>query len=477
MWKSALGPKARIFFKLSEALVDCVAAPGAPQEEHEQRRVWAVDLPCGPRTGPQPKFYVVATPAVFVHAYLACSHRHAYEVLNSTLGCFLYFDLELGFTSAAQLALAQEAGRCVAATAAVVLAEVAALREPDAPSPPHVDVLTLDAGAVARRLSERLIEEGHKDAAGLIDLAVYGDRRAFRLLGSTKLMDARSRPLQLLDGGGAPLSAADVLASLVAPAIQPPTLPPAAIPNAAQSIGARMQPAPALPRLAKVQRCEGVMACEGRDGPAVAHGRWWPRHTEMPLLDTPRLPHRAIACRLAGKPHEVPAPLEALHGWAAEQLTRFIWGAAVSWRYERASMPAEALLHITGSARGVCAHIERAHTSWNTMVTIDILNGIAWQRCWDQECVRVVSERAYVKARHTLGAVPEGGLPTKPGSHGTQPVIITSLTIENHYDVEYYVYELSALKVEWFRPSAPPRPPRGPGACCAYCGSVADNSR
>ena len=297
MWKSALGPKARIFFKLSEALVDCVAAPGAPQEEHEQRRVWAVDLPCGPRTGPQPKLYVVATPAVFVHAYLACSHRHAYEVLNSTLGCFLYFDLELGFTSAAQLALAQEAGRCVA------------------------------------------------------------------------------------------------------PAIQPPTLPPAAIPNAAQSIGARMQPAPALPRLAKVQRCEGVMACEGRDGPAVAHGRWWPRHTEMPLLDTPRLPHRAIACRLAGKPHEVPAPLEALHGWAAEQLTRFIGGAAVSWRYERASMPAEALLHITGSARGVCAHIERAHTSWNTMVTIDILNGIAWQRCWDQECVRVVSERAYVGRR------------------------------------------------------------------------------
>jgi hypothetical protein len=45
------------------------------------------------------------------------------------------------------------------------------------------------------------------------------------------------------------------------------------------------------------------------------------------------------------------------------------------------------------------------------MVTVDILNGIAWQRCWDQQCVRVVSERAYVKARHTLGAVPEDCLP------------------------------------------------------------------
>jgi hypothetical protein len=446
MWQSALGPKARIFFKLCEALVDCAAAPGAPEEEHEQRRLWAVDLACGPRTGPQPKFFVVATTAVFVGAYLACSHRHAYEVLESTRGCFLYFDLELGFTSAAQLALAQEAGRCVAATAAVVLAELAALREPDAPSPPHFDFLMLDAtrpiegelpgkysahlvcrmwrdgapwllrgpvdaGAVARGVGERLIAKGHPHAAELIDLAVYGDRRAFRLLGSTKLMDARSRPLQQLDGGGAPLSAADVLASLVAPAIQPPILPPATIPSAAQSIGARMRPAPALPRLAKVQRCEGAKACEGRDGPAVAHGRWWPRHTEMPLLDTPRLPHRAIARRLTGKPHEVPAPLKALHGWAAEQLKRFSGGAAVSWRYERASMPAEALLHITGSARGVCAHIERAHTSWKTMVTVDILNGIAWQRCWDQQCVRVVSERAYVKARHTLGAVPEDCLP------------------------------------------------------------------
>jgi hypothetical protein len=35
------------------------------------------------------------------------------KIFDSTLGCFLYFDLELDFTSAAQLALAQEAGCCV----------------------------------------------------------------------------------------------------------------------------------------------------------------------------------------------------------------------------------------------------------------------------------------------------------------------------------------------------------------------------
>ena len=439
-WQQALRPEA-IFFRLSEALDSCAAAI-SPQEDQQQRRVWAVDLACGKSTGPAPKFFVVATPAVFVDTYLACTKpndRHAYEVVESTRGCFLYFDLEQCFTSAAQLAQSQEAGQCVAATAAVVLAELAALREPGALSPLRINVLMLDAtrpiegelagkysahlvcrmwrdgvpwllrgpadaGAVARRVSERLLEEGHTHAAALIDLAVYGDRRPFRLLGSTKLTDARSRPLQLLDGGGAPLSAADVLASLVAPAIQPQTLPPFAIPSAAQSSRPRMRPAPDLTRHAKAPR---------RDG-AVAHGRWWPRHTEMPLLDTPRLPHRTIARRLAGKAHEVPEPLLALYGWATEQLARCSGGAAMSWRYERASSPEEALLHITGDANGVCAHIGREHTSWHVMVTVDILNGLAWQRCWDHRCVRVVAaDGAYVKAKHALGAVPEECLPSR----------------------------------------------------------------
>ena len=80
----------------------------------------------------------------------------------------------------------------------------------------------------------------------------------------------------------------------------------------------------------------------------------------------------------------------------------------MSWRYERASSPEEALLHITGDANGVCAHIGREHTSWHVMVTVDILNGLAWQRCWDHRCVRVVAaDGAYVKAKHALGAVPE----------------------------------------------------------------------
>jgi len=111
-WQQALRPDA-IFFRLSEALDSCAAAV-SPQEDQQQRRVWAVDLACGRSTGPAPKFFVVATPAVFVDAYLAFSDRHAYEVVDSTRGCFLYFDLEQNFWSAAELAQAQEAGRRVA---------------------------------------------------------------------------------------------------------------------------------------------------------------------------------------------------------------------------------------------------------------------------------------------------------------------------------------------------------------------------
>ena len=39
------------------------------------------------------------------------------------------------------------------------------------------------------------------------------------------------------------------------------------------------------------------------------------------------------------------------------------------------------------------------------MVTLDLLNGIGWQRCWDQQCVRTV-RGGYVKARHALGCLP-----------------------------------------------------------------------
>ena len=45
------------------------------------------------------------------------------------------------------------------------------------------------------------------------------------------------------------------------------------------------------------------------------------------------------------------------------------------------------------------------------MVTIDLLNALAWQRCWDRSCVQQL-RRGYRKARHFVGAVPAELLPT-----------------------------------------------------------------
>ena len=55
---------------------------------------------------------------------------------------------------------------------------------------------------VAATVRERLQRAGRATAAGMIDMGVYADGRAFRLLGSTKLADGRSRAFTLLGERG-----------------------------------------------------------------------------------------------------------------------------------------------------------------------------------------------------------------------------------------------------------------------------------
>ena len=50
--------------------------------------------------------------------------------------------------------------------------------------------------------------------------------------------------------------------------------------------------------------------------------------------------------------------------------------------------------------------VARAHASFHVMVSVDLLNGWVWQRCWDQMCV-CMHGRLYVKARAWLGGVPQ----------------------------------------------------------------------
>ena len=105
----------------------------------------------------------------------------------------------------------------------------------------------------------------------------------------------------------------------------------------------------------------------------------------------------------------MPPPLVPLVLHAEARLAQLGAGVATQWLYERCTDPPEALLHVTGSERGTCAHVARAHASRHVMVSLDLYNGLAWQRCWDPQCI-VAHGRAYTKARHALGHVPEDAL-------------------------------------------------------------------
>lgn len=90
-----------------------------------------------------------------------------------------------------------------------------------------------------------------------------------------------------------------------------------------------------------------------------------------------------------------PPPFEEVAVWAVAQFRSWGGGAPAAsvrdWRYVRSEHPAERLLHLTSTAPPYgtrhCFHKGRAHKSQNVMVTIDLLRGDAWQRCWDNECV------------------------------------------------------------------------------------------
>ena len=395
-------------------------------------RVWAVDLSIG-TGGSAPKFFIVCEPTVFAGACtrVAARYRHAYEIVEARRGCFAFFDLDSKVTSPVDLEQCAANAAVVEAVAAAELRTLAAARFAAADAL-HIDIVALeatrpcaantpgkysvhlvlrasladaplllagpaDAGAFARRVRGRLLHEGREGAAALIDLSVYADRRAFRLLGSTKLADKRSVPFKLRSSAEAGAFTVDALLStLVAPAGQPEGMP-TPLPLAREPPPPPPPPPQRLPQAPPSRKRAHDADC-GR-------GRWWGPQTEMPLLDMPRLPHPAIVCRGGGSLPSAPRQLTPLLAWASARLRELGAGDATRWRYERASRPAEALLHVTGSARGTCAHVGREHAGQHVMVTLDLLNGIGWQRCWDQQCVCTVVG-GYVKARHLLGCLP-----------------------------------------------------------------------
>ena len=162
---------------------------------------------------------------------------------------------------------------------------------------------------------------------------------------------------------------------------------------------------------------EGVQG-EGVGGDGGEAPPWWKGKTEQPLLDFPqerrRPPFIAASCRGTGAP---PAePFGALAAYAVSQMQG--WGsgypnaAVQQWAYVRskrcAGTPGEALLHLTARGRGFCAHLRREHRSQKAMVSVDLVSGRAWHRCWDASC-RAADGTA---ARHELPQPPAAAVPS-----------------------------------------------------------------
>ena len=433
---------ARIVSTLNVAIEWCRQQPAA-----EDWRVWAFDLPQRAGAAGAPKRYLVAPTPAFTDAYQRVPplDRHAYEVLHMERPCWPYFDLDLRVTAAEQACVAEELAQAVASISTRHLAAVAQRQLPGAQLDLraialdshrhdkfsrhlvlHVHAITAngsrvpvplatlaDAASLAQRVSAEL-ETGVNAVAGLVDMAVYGDKRCFRIYGSSKYGSGAVLALNAershaeFAGLGAP---ALTLASLVAPLTEPPVM---------LQLATRC-PAPAADTLPCVLHHNRPTATVATGGCSMTVDQWrrcFARLTDRPRLDMPRLRHPFVASLVVGK-GAPPSPFEPLSRWAAAHLRRLKCatssgiganGVVRSWRYEHTTEPIERLLHVVGS-RGHCHHVGRTHASHNVMVTVDLMSGEAFQRCWDSRCIIKLDGGGYLKAKHVLGGVPACCLP------------------------------------------------------------------
>ena len=259
-----------------------------------------------------------------------------------------------------------------------------------------------------------------------IDLGVYTRKRCFRIVGSSKLLPPSSSatPTALTVNDGAcerlpahlsPLSsrplATQLHASLVVPLLAGTrawaelTLPEAmadASATAGSSPSQANRPPPPAPSMASPSHpvrltSAGPITPSASAGP-ITPSAWvdqWLGLTAQPLLDTsPGIgpAHPFVLCSRRG-PAAPPPPLDRLGDWAAGEFGRWGGGASApcrvrNWQYTRSEFPCERLLHLTAAGTRWCQHRGRQHKSQLVMLSIDLLSGTAWQRCWDSvDCV------------------------------------------------------------------------------------------
>ena len=214
------------------------------------------------------------------------------------------------------------------------------------------------------------------------------------------------------------------------PAPAPPTAAPLAAAPASDARPAAAPPAAAPPTAARPSAAPPAAApaaATAASGSASAMTPdEWRQSCQLlsatPLLDLADI-HPFVCANHKGR-GAPPAPFEAVAAWAVAQFRSWGGGAPAAsvrdWRYVRSAHPAERLLHLTASGTRYCFHKARAHKSQNVMVrgepedphpnphpnptpkpapspltlttkleqvTVDLLRGEAWQRCWDGECV------------------------------------------------------------------------------------------
>ena len=364
---------------------------------------------------------------------MPAQHRHAYEVVRGP--CHLFFDLEI---EGEEWQRGKAMAEAVEEAACTMVAELAAEQRLQV----RIDTVAMDcdhaakfsrhllvcvtadgepvlwpgpheAGAVAARVAEWVGGD-----AAVIDRCVYADGRCFRLLGSRKLCGSHRAPLELNMARSAaalgPLPFAEqVRRSLARPPcsgscfLEAPA--PATAVHAPAEPHARAEPhAPH-----EQQRAPGSGVPSKRAAPAVSEAAWrrqWRRLTATPLLDVPRMPHPRVLQRRGGVGLP-PPPWAELGRWGAGELSRLGACGVARWEVVRSEWPEEWLLHLTARG-GCCAHVGRAHRAGNNiMLTVDMMNGLAWQRCFDHACVVRLPGGGYRKARSFVGEMPAAVLP------------------------------------------------------------------
>jgi len=299
------------------------------------------------------------------------------------------------------------------------------------------------AGRVAKAVIARLGQQLDVDKRGgggvacFVDKSVYSCNRAFRLVGSSKL--GSTAVLTLSDGatslpgllGSRPSSlplSAQLRLSLVNPELAPCAAAGGGLADGPRAWATLELPrdAPAAPRRPPASlpagggggsRDGGGGGAGSRDGGGGA-GRnadgaslreWCAKYdqvTDAPLRDWPKVPHPFLESTRKGK-GAPPSPLDKVAAWAAAKFASWP-GAAPGcsvemWTYVRAGNPSERLLHLTARGTRFCFHKGAAHMSNKTMITVDLQSGVAWQRCWDVECMQDGICCGQIKARYCLG--------------------------------------------------------------------------